>query len=32
MHIPDPDALTDQEWAMRLKELEWIRNSEKKES
>lgn len=28
MHIGDPDSLTDQEWAMRIKELEWIRKKE----
>jgi hypothetical protein len=28
MHIQDPDSLTDDEWAMRLKELEWIRKKE----
>lgn len=26
----DPDSLTDQEWAMRIKELEWIREEEAK--
>lgn len=30
MHIADPDSLTDQEWAMRVKELEWIREEEAK--
>jgi hypothetical protein len=29
LHISDPDSLSDEEWAMRLKELEWIRNKEK---
>ena len=28
MHIADPDSLTDEEWAMRFRELEWIRKSE----
>lgn len=28
MHISDPDSLSDEEWAMRLKELEWIRKRE----
>lgn len=28
MNIQDPDSLTDQEWAMRIKELEWIRRKE----
>lgn len=30
MHIADPDGLSDEEWAMRLKELEWIRKEEAK--
>jgi len=29
-HIPDPDSLTDDEWAARIKELEWIRQEEAK--
>jgi len=29
MHIQDPDSLTDEEWAMRYRELEYIRKSEK---
>lgn len=28
MHIPDPDSLTDEEWACRFKELEYIRKME----
>lgn len=28
-HIQDPDALSDEEWAMRVNELKWIRESEK---
>lgn len=28
LHIRDPEELTDMEWAMRLKELEWIRTKE----
>ncbi|MCQ2299756.1 MAG: hypothetical protein MJZ81_06500 [Bacteroidales bacterium] len=28
MHIESPEALTDEEWAMRIKELEWIRKAE----
>ncbi len=28
MHILDPDSLTDEEWAMRLAELRWIREKE----
>jgi hypothetical protein len=30
MHISDPDSLSDEEWASALRELEWIRNMEKK--
>lgn len=30
MQISNPDSLSDEEWAMRLKELEWIRKSEVK--
>jgi len=30
MHISDPDSLTDEEWAMRIKELEWVRSEEAK--
>lgn len=32
MHIPDPDSLTDIEWAMRVKELEYIRTQEAQEA
>jgi len=28
MHIAHPDSLSDHEWAMRFKELEWIRRKE----
>jgi hypothetical protein len=28
MHITNPDSLSNEEWAMRLKELEWIRKKE----
>jgi hypothetical protein len=28
MHIADPDSLSDEEWANRYKELEWIRKAE----
>lgn len=28
MGIHDPDSLTDTEWAMRLKELEYLRKKE----
>jgi len=28
MHIADPDSLSDEEWAMRVKELEYIRSEE----
>nr|DAP86978.1 MAG TPA: hypothetical protein [Caudoviricetes sp.] len=31
MHIANPDALTDTEWAMRVKELEWLRQKEKEQ-
>jgi hypothetical protein len=30
LHIPDPDSLSDREWAMRIKELEWLRQQEAK--
>ena len=30
MHIPDPDSLTDEEWAARFRELEYIRREEAK--
>jgi hypothetical protein len=29
MHT-DPDSLTDEEWAMRVNELKWIREEEAK--
>lgn len=32
MCISDPDSLSDEEWAQRLKELEWIRKKEAAES
>ena len=28
MHITDPDSLSDEDWCMRLRELEWIRKKE----
>lgn len=28
--ISDPDSLTDEKWAMHIKELEWIRTEEAK--
>jgi hypothetical protein len=28
LHIPNPDSLSDEAWAMRLKELEYIRRKE----
>jgi len=28
MHIPDPDSLDDETWAMRLTELAYIRKKE----
>jgi len=30
MHISDPDSLSDEAWAMRFRELEWIRMREAK--
>lgn len=30
MHVPDPDSLDDTEWAMIVKEMEWVRNEEAK--
>jgi hypothetical protein len=30
MGIQDPESLSDEEWAMRWKELEWIRREEAK--
>ena len=30
MHISDPDSLSDEDWAMRFKEIEWIRIREAK--
>jgi hypothetical protein len=29
MHIPNPEDLSTQDWAMRIAELEWIRTKEK---
>nr|DAW79310.1 MAG TPA: hypothetical protein [Caudoviricetes sp.] len=31
MHIANPDGLTDTQWAMRVKELEWLRQKEKEQ-
>nr|DAN68518.1 MAG TPA: hypothetical protein [Caudoviricetes sp.] len=31
MHITNPDDLTDTQWAMRVKELEWLRQKEKEQ-
>jgi hypothetical protein len=28
MHIADPDSLSDDQWAQRVKELEYIRKKE----
>nr|DAK82632.1 MAG TPA: hypothetical protein [Caudoviricetes sp.] len=28
MHIANPDTLSDTQWAMRVKELEWLRQKE----
>lgn len=30
MHISDPEDLSDEEWAMRVKEMEWVRMEEAK--
>lgn len=30
MHIGNPEDLEDKEWAMRVRELEWVRNEEAK--
>lgn len=30
MHVSDPDSLTDEEWAMMIRDLEWIRKEEAK--
>jgi hypothetical protein len=30
MHIADPDSLGDEDWAMALAELKWIREREAK--
>lgn len=30
MHIARPEDLTDEEWAMRVRELEWVRKEEAK--
>ena len=30
LHVEDPESLDDQEWAMRVRDLEWIREDEKK--
>lgn len=30
MHISDPEDLSDEEWAMRVKEMEWLRQEEAK--
>ena len=32
MHVSDPDSLDDAEWAMLVKELEWIRKDEAKKN
>jgi hypothetical protein len=31
MKIANPDDLTDTQWAMRVKELEWLRQKEKEQ-
>lgn len=30
MHVAEPESLTDEQWAMRVKELEWVRKEEAK--
>lgn len=30
LHLSDPDSLSDEEWAMRLRELDWIWEQEAK--
>jgi hypothetical protein len=30
MHISDPDSLSDTEWAMAIRDLQWIREEETK--
>ena len=30
MHIAEPESLSDEQWAMRVKELEWVRKEEAK--
>jgi hypothetical protein len=30
MHVSDPDSLSDEQWAMRVRELEYIRKQEAK--
>ena len=30
MHIERPEDLSDEEWAMRVRELEWVRKEEAK--
>ena len=32
MHIARPEDLTDEEWAMRVRELEWVRKEEEKDN
>jgi hypothetical protein len=32
MHLPDPDSLSNEEWAMRVKELEYLRKQDKEKS
>jgi len=29
-HIQNPEDLSDEEWAMRVRELEWVRTQESK--
>jgi hypothetical protein len=30
MHIGNPESLSDAEWAKRIRELEWVRQEEKR--
>lgn len=32
MHIPNPESLDDESWAMAIQELNWIRAEEEKEA
>jgi hypothetical protein len=32
MHIPNPDELSDEDWAAAFQELQWIRREEERQS